>query len=69
MDIGGTLEQRVDGALVCGPAAHPELHEEVMFREELVMLAAPAVSSLDEALAGGAVRIVVLARRLLLPHW
>lgn len=58
--IADTFEQRVDGAFVCGPAAHPELHEEVMFREELAMLAAPAVSSLDEALAGAAVRIVVL---------
>lgn len=58
--IADTLEQRVDGAFVCGPAAHPELREEVMFREELTMLAAPAVSSLDEALAGSAVRIVVL---------
>jgi DNA-binding transcriptional LysR family regulator len=58
--IADTLEQRVDGAFVCGPAAHPELLEEVMFREELTVLAAPAVSSLDEALAGGTVRIVVL---------
>jgi DNA-binding transcriptional LysR family regulator len=58
--IADTLEQRVDGAFVCGPAAHPEIRSEVMFREELIMLAAPAVSSLDEALAGGAVRIVVL---------
>ena len=35
------LEQRVDGAFVCGPVAHPDLEEQVMFREELVVLAAP----------------------------
>lgn len=57
--IGEALEGRVDGAFVCGPVAHPELHEEVMFREELIMLAAPGVSSLDEALRGD-VRVVVL---------
>ncbi|MBV9825636.1 MAG: LysR family transcriptional regulator [Alphaproteobacteria bacterium] len=58
--IADTLEQRVDGAFVCGPAAHPELHEKVIFHEELSMLAAPSVASLDEAMAGGTVRIVVL---------
>ncbi|HXC27765.1 MAG TPA: LysR substrate-binding domain-containing protein [Stellaceae bacterium] len=58
--LGEVLEGRVDGAFVCGPVAHPELREEVMFREELIMLAAPGVSSLDEALRGGEVRIVVL---------
>ena len=52
-------EGRVDGAFVCGPVVHPELREEVMFREELIMLAAPGVSSLAEALAAD-VRIVVL---------
>src|ERR1700728_1369926 len=59
--IGDVLEQRVDGAFVCGPVAHSALREEVMFREELTMLAAPNVASLDEALAtgssGGEVRI------------
>src|SRR5580692_478345 len=29
--IGDVLEQRVDGAFVCGPVAHPELDEQVMF--------------------------------------
>ena len=58
--VADVLEGRVDGAFVCGPVAHPELREEVMFREELTMLAAPGVSSLDEALGGGEVRVVVL---------
>jgi DNA-binding transcriptional LysR family regulator len=57
--IREVLEQRVDGAFVCGPVAHPELHETVMFREELAVLAAPGVASLDAAL-GTKVRIVVL---------
>ena len=58
--VGEVLEGRVDGAFVCGPVAHPELREAIMFREELIMLAAPGVSSLDEALRGGDTRIVVL---------
>ena len=45
--VGDVLEQRVDGAFVCGPVAHPELEEQVMFREELVVLAAPGVASLE----------------------
>ena len=36
------------------------LEEQVMFREELVVLAAPDVASLDAALAAGEVRLVVL---------
>jgi LysR family transcriptional regulator, cell division regulator len=58
--VGDTLEQRVDGAFVCGPVAHPELEEQVMFREELVVLAAPDVASLSAALTRGEVRLVVL---------
>jgi DNA-binding transcriptional LysR family regulator len=63
--IAEVLEQRVDGAFVCGPVVHSELREQVMFREELTLLAAPDVASLDAALGGGPagegeVRIVVL---------
>jgi LysR family transcriptional regulator, cell division regulator len=54
------LEQRVDAAFVCGPVAHPDLEERTMFREELVVLAAPHVASLDAALGAGEVRLVVL---------
>jgi DNA-binding transcriptional LysR family regulator len=58
--VGQVLEQRVDAAFVCGPVAHRELEEQAMFREELVVLAAPDVASLDAALDGGEVRLVVL---------
>ena len=51
--VSDVLEQRVDGAFVCGPVAHPDLEEQVMFREELVVLAAPGVASLDAALRLG----------------
>ena len=58
--IAAVLEGRVDGAFVCGPVAHAELSEEVVFREELTLLAAPGVSSLAEAWASGEVTAVVL---------
>lgn len=58
--IGDVLEQRLDGAFVCGPVAHPALEERVMFREELVVLAAPHIPSLDTVLKAGEVRTVVL---------
>ena len=58
--VAEVLDQQVDGAFVCGPVAHPDLDKQVMFREELVMLTAPDVVSLDAALNGGEVRVVVL---------
>ena len=58
--IGDVLEQRVDGAFVCGPVAHPELAEQVMFGEELVVLAAPRAVSLDAIWSVAEMRIVVL---------
>jgi len=58
--IEAVLEHRVEGAFVCGPVAHPELEERTMFQEELVVLAAPGVASLDALLRGRETRIVVL---------
>jgi DNA-binding transcriptional LysR family regulator len=58
--IDDVLGQRVDGAFVCGPVAHPDLEELTVFREELVVLAAPDVPSLDAVMKGGEVRLVVL---------
>ena len=60
--VMATLDQSVDGAFVCGPVGHPELEQEVVFREELSLLAAPGVSSLAEALGNstGEVQAVVL---------
>lgn len=54
------LDDRLEGAFVCGPIAHPELHATAMFREELALLTAPSVRSLDALAAAGRVRIVVL---------
>jgi len=54
------LARRMEGAFVCGPVDHAELVVETMFSEELVLLAAPGIASLDAAIGGGDPRIVVL---------
>ena len=58
--IAAVAEQQLDGAFVCGPATHPGLEEQIMFREELVVLAATNVSSLNAVFKTGIVRTVVL---------
>lgn len=58
--IAGVLERRLEGAFVCGPVDHPEIEKEVVFRENLVVLTAPAVKGLDVLAQKGDVRIIVL---------
>ena len=58
--VDHVLENRVEGAFVCGPVSHPELECRVAFREELVVLTAPSVPSLGALVGRGALRIVVL---------
>lgn len=37
---------RLDGAFVAGPVDHPDLHQEPMFTEDMVLVAGPAIGSL-----------------------
>lgn len=39
------LQCRLDGAFVAGPIQHPDLMQEVMFREELVLVTAPGITT------------------------
>jgi LysR family transcriptional regulator, cell division regulator len=54
------LNHTVEGAFVCGPVNHQDLTEEVFFREELVVLTARTIRSLDDLIRKGDVKIVVL---------
>jgi DNA-binding transcriptional LysR family regulator len=54
------LERRLEGAFVAGPINHPDLSEETVFREELVVLTTPAVHRLDWSAGLAGLRIVVL---------
>jgi len=58
--IDAVLEHRLEGAFVCGPVDHPDLHEQVAFREELVVVSATAVRDLDHLRAQERLKIVVL---------
>jgi DNA-binding transcriptional LysR family regulator len=58
--LEAVLEDRLEGAFVCGPIAHPELQSERIFEEELALLSAPGVASLDDMAERGDLRMVVL---------
>ncbi|MGH7053783.1 MAG: LysR substrate-binding domain-containing protein [Stellaceae bacterium] len=57
--VDGVLAQRFEGAFVCGPVNHPELAEQTMFREELVIVTARSAPHLGDLLGKGAPKIVV----------
>ncbi|QAY95050.1 LysR family transcriptional regulator [Methylovirgula ligni] len=42
------IEGRVEGAFVAGPVSHPDLHQEVIFHEELVLVTARNVATLGD---------------------
>jgi DNA-binding transcriptional LysR family regulator len=52
--------QRLEGAFVCAPVDHPDLAAEVVFREDLVILAARSDRTLDGLLRASDLKIVVL---------
>jgi len=56
------LERRLDGAFAAGPVMHDELHEEVIFREELVLVTTPALRSPDALDRQGTLKIIVFRR-------
>jgi DNA-binding transcriptional LysR family regulator len=58
--VADVLENRLEGAFVCGPVEHPGLWQEVVFVEELVLLTAPSVRTLDELTRRGDLKVVVL---------
>jgi DNA-binding transcriptional LysR family regulator len=59
--VDAVLGRRLEGAFVCGPVHHPELEEEAVFREELVILTAPStLTTLQEWFGKADLKIVVL---------
>ncbi|PWC44372.1 LysR family transcriptional regulator [Azospirillum sp. TSO22-1] len=57
--IRDVLEHRLEGAFVCGPVDHPDLEEETVYREELVVVTARPLRSLDDLARRGDLKIVV----------
>ena len=58
--VEAVLAHRLEGAFVCGPVDHPELLEQTVFREELVVVTAPTVRALEQLRAQARLKIVVL---------
>jgi DNA-binding transcriptional LysR family regulator len=46
--IQDVLDCKLEGAFVVGPVNHPELHTEVAFREELVLITSPTMLRIDD---------------------
>jgi DNA-binding transcriptional LysR family regulator len=58
--VEAVLARRLEGAFVCGPIDHPELEEQIAFREQLVLVTSPAVRTLEQLHAQERLKIVVL---------
>ncbi len=57
--IRDVLEHRLEGAFVVGPVSHPELDEEIVYREELVLVTAPGVRSIEQLRQAANLKIIV----------
>jgi DNA-binding transcriptional LysR family regulator len=60
--IADVLEHRLDGAFVAGPVQHPDLIEEMVFREELMLVTAPALRHLNDLDRQRELKIIVFRR-------
>ncbi len=60
--VAGVLAREIELALVCGPVSEPSLVKESAYREELVLLAAPARRASLESLLARAPKVAVLRR-------
>jgi DNA-binding transcriptional LysR family regulator len=54
------LERVLDGAFVAGPVDHAHLAQDTVFREELVVVTAPAIQGLLDIGRAGALKMLVL---------
>jgi DNA-binding transcriptional LysR family regulator len=53
------LAYRLEGAFVAGPVSHPELHQQVVFEEELVLVTAPVIRTLDDLMTVSDLKTIV----------
>ncbi len=58
--IERVLAHKLEAAFVCGPVHHPELLQESVFQEELVLVTAPSVRRVEALLDVGDLKIIVL---------
>lgn len=60
--IEDVVERRLDGAFVAAPVQHADLTEEVMLREELMLVTAPAFRNMDDLAKRRDLKIIVFRR-------
>jgi DNA-binding transcriptional LysR family regulator len=60
--IEDVLESRLDGAFVAGPVRHADLAEEAIFREELMLITAPAMRHIGDLDRQRNLKIIVFRR-------
>jgi LysR family transcriptional regulator, cell division regulator len=60
--IEDVLARKIDGAFVAGPVQHPDLLEEIIFQEELVLVTAPHIAKLRDLERLTEVKIIVFRR-------
>ncbi|HTK00079.1 MAG TPA: LysR family transcriptional regulator [Bordetella sp.] len=56
------VECRVEGAFVAGPVSHPDIHQEIIFTEELVLVTSPAIRSLKDLIKVTELKTIVFQR-------
>lgn len=56
------VECRLDGAFVSGPIDHPEVHQERLFTEELVLVTSPAIRSIKDLANVADLKTIVFQR-------
>jgi LysR family transcriptional regulator, cell division regulator len=57
--VTDVLEYRLDGACVSGPIDHPDLHRQLVFVEELVLVTPPAIAAPRELTKNSALKLIV----------
>jgi len=60
--VEDVVERRLDGAFVAAPVQHADLVEDVMFREELMLVTAPAFRNVDDLAKQRDLKIIVFRR-------
>lgn len=58
--VEGVLQHHLEGAFVAGTVSHPDLEEELMFPEELVLIGPPSSVPLEEIGQGSHVELLML---------
>nr|WP_281417287.1 LysR family transcriptional regulator [Plastoroseomonas hellenica] len=60
--IADVLDYRLDGAFVAGPVQHPDLVEDTVFREELMLVTAAGCRGIEDLDRQRALKIIVFRR-------